>query len=96
MTARITDIQTSTRKSPVFSIYDIKSRQYQPPFVMRTIEEAIRGFSYACKKDGSNFKEFPADFTLYQVAFFDDELGQLESLQPIALSNAAEHAHAKD
>lgn len=61
----------------VFSVYDMKSEAYMPPFFAPTSASAIRSFSDAVHKDGSVFNKHPEDFVLYEIGTFSEQSGEL-------------------
>lgn len=54
---------------------DSVSEIYLPPFQMRTIGEATRGVLTTAKNTDSHLYSSPDDYTLWQIATFDDNSG---------------------
>lgn len=59
----------------VFSVYDSKAEAYLPPFMMTTKGQAIRAFQDAITDGKSQFCKHPQDYTLFEIAEFDDSVG---------------------
>lgn len=63
----------------VFTVYDEKSEAYLQPFFMDTVGQAIRAIQ-DCMGDANHaFSRHTADYTLFQVATYDDSKGIFES-----------------
>ena len=62
-------------KYGMFSIYDEKAQAYLPPFILPATEMAIRTFGDCVNSQEHQFGKHPADYTLYQIAEFDDDTG---------------------
>jgi len=74
----------------VYSIYDSKCEFYTQPFMVRAKGEAIRAFSDLANDDKTQVGQHPEDFTLFQLATFDENTGKYESLltpKSICLAN---------
>ena len=73
------------------TVYDSKTMAYLPPITLKTKAEAIRSFQAACKDENSNFSKWPEDYTMFQIAEWDEEKGVVTNLDsPIVLANASE------
>jgi len=68
-------------KLNVFSVYDSKAEAYLPPFVSQNRAVAIRSFTAAAQDSTHNFCRHAADYTLFEIAEFDDVAGQLTPLK---------------
>lgn len=68
----------------VFSVYDSVSQVFHTPMFLRTRAEAVRGFSQQAKMKDSPISQHPTDYILYHVGTWDEETGNLESLETIA------------
>lgn len=71
---------TTLNSEKVFSIKDLKADSFGAPILCATNEEAIR----ACKirllyDQGSLIQQFPADYMLYHVGYFNTKTGVMES-----------------
>lgn len=56
----------------VFSVFDSKIGAFMTPFFMRSRGEALRAFSDAVNKEGSNMGPHAEDFTLFLLGDWDD------------------------
>lgn len=65
-------------KLKMVSIYDSKAQAYLPPFFVRHVAHAVRGFQGALTNAETDFGKFPIDYSLHEFGEFDDETGQLE------------------
>lgn len=59
-------------KLKLFCIFDSKVGAFNKPFAARTNGEAIRMFESAVKAESGGMRGFENDFSLYEVASFDD------------------------
>lgn len=75
-------------KTKIYSVYDSKSKAFQPPSVFRTSDEAIRQFGVQITEPGSPFFKYAEDFSLFECGSFDDESGMIESYPPIQVVTA--------
>ena len=66
----------------VYAIYDSAAHVFTAPTIDISDASAVRSFKQAIANSGSvmNFK--PDDFSLYQIASFDVETGEIEPLTP--------------
>jgi hypothetical protein len=62
-------------KYGMFSIYDEKAQAFLPPFILPETGMAIRTFGDCINSQEHQFGKHPADYTLYQIAEFDDDTG---------------------
>lgn len=60
----------------VFATYDSKGGFYNDPFMVRSKGEAIRGFMTAANDPKTSIGQYPEDFTLFQLAQYDDHSGK--------------------
>jgi len=67
-------------KVQVFSIYDSKAEAYLPPMFLQSKGLALRAFSDAVNKTGHDLNKWAADYTLFHIAEYDDERGEIEML----------------
>jgi len=75
-------------KKFLFCVYDSAAGAYLDPFVAPTVEYAIRSFRQAVNREGSQFGEYPQDYTLFSIGGFDGETGNLISQNPVSLGVA--------
>ena len=69
----------------LFSVYDSKTNSYSQPMTQLTTPSAIRDFSAECKKSDSRLNQFAEDFTLFELASFDQDTG---TIIPLATPHA--------
>lgn len=62
-------------KLKMFAVYDSKSATYSQITTMRRREEAIRAFAIACQNNQSDFYKYAEDYSLFEIASFDDDVG---------------------
>lgn len=62
-------------KTKVCVIYDSKIGYYESPMFFRTRADAIRAFSDVANDTGTKFFKHGGDFTMFEVAEYDDETG---------------------
>lgn len=63
--------------SKVFTVYDSKADLWLNPFCMRSRGEALRSWAAVVNDEQSQFCKFPTDFSLFEVADFDDNNGNV-------------------
>lgn len=74
----------------VCSVFDSKAAVYANPFYSPNTAVAIRDFSHACHDPNVALFRNPEDYSLYQVATFDDESGLfVPTVPPAFLISAA-------
>ncbi|WNK15063.1 MAG: nonstructural protein [Microvirus sp.] len=59
-------------KLGVFTVFDSKSLTYYQPFYMASVGAAVRAFADSVNEKGHAFNLHPEDYTLFQVADYDD------------------------
>lgn len=64
-------------KLKAFSIYDVKSESYSPPFFQNTVGLAIRMFTEAANDPETRIAKYPTDFTIFEIGTFDDSSGTI-------------------
>lgn len=57
----------------LYSVYDNKAKAYSNPFTSVNQSTAIRDFTQAARDPNSQLSKFSEDFTLVELAEFDDE-----------------------
>jgi hypothetical protein len=62
-------------KLKMFTVYDDKAKAYLPPFFQPTTEMAVRVFDDTVNSVDHSFSKHPGDYTLFEVAEFDDAKG---------------------
>lgn len=67
----------------LYSIFDMKSRHYQPPVACINDGHAWRMFAMHFQKgEVAMYREFPEDFEIYRVGTFDEEKGLIMTEHP--------------
>lgn len=75
----------------VFSVYDSKMGCYARPFHTKTLGEAMRSWSDFVNERGTAANNHPEDFTLFELAEFDEDTGLfIPHNTPIARGKALE------
>lgn len=83
-------------KLGIFSVYDEKAEAYLQPFFALTKGSALRAFADAVNDPKHEFARHAADYTLFQIGFFDQETGFVESERPVPLGNAVEFREVEE
>ena len=69
-------------KLNVYSIFDSAAKAYMSPFFMHNNGLAIRAFSDQVNSEKENqISKHPEQFTLFQIATYDDSTGKLEAVE---------------
>lgn len=78
------------------AVYDSKVKQHSSNSFQcfRTIEEAIRSFGAAAKKEGHDFQMFASDYTLWLLGHFYPETGEIEKVSRMQIASATEFANS--
>lgn len=64
----------------VYSIYDSKIDAYITPFYCHSHAEACRVVSQSAADPKTKLHQYPADFTLFCIAKYDDSTGEFSSV----------------
>lgn len=67
----------------VYSIFDVKSVSYGPPFCSHNDQTAIRSLREMVMDPNTSIGRFPADFKLYMIGSFDTDKGYLAGVDPV-------------
>lgn len=71
-----------------FAVFDAKAKLHLQPFFMRSVAEAVRAFGDLVNEQGHSFNLHPFDYTLVQLADYQEETGMLTPLkEPCVLVN---------
>ncbi|AXH75077.1 MAG: nonstructural protein [Microviridae sp.] len=62
----------------LYSIYDNKAKAFSNPFTSVNDHTAVRDFQRAATDPNSDICRFPEDYTLFQIASFNDENAVLD------------------
>jgi len=76
-------------KLMMFCIFDSKTQSFRAPFYARTAGEAERSFS-AILKEKNQLSEFPEDFSLHHVGYFDEQKGEVFPCKHLNLGLASQ------
>lgn len=77
-------------KIGVYSVFDSKAEVFSQPMFMGNRGQAIRSFQDEINRDNkeSLLHKHPADFSLFEIGFWDNEKGVFENLKaPANLGN---------
>nr|UXQ87976.1 MAG: nonstructural protein [Microvirus sp.] len=61
----------------LYSVFDQKAETYMAPFCVPTTGLAIRAFEDCVNSKTHHFGQHPHDYTLFQVASFDTDTGEM-------------------
>ncbi len=70
-----------------YSVYDSKAEIYLPPFCFPTHGASLRAFKETCNDGQSSIAKHPADYTLFYIGEWDDNIGIQETVTHINLGN---------
>lgn len=62
----------------IFSVYDRAANAYLQPFFMPARGLAIRAFTDLVNDEKNQFSKHPADYQLFELGSYDDNLGKLD------------------
>lgn len=65
----------------VFSVLDTKAQAFLRPFFAVNKAVAIRQFQTECQNQQSMFSQHPEDFCLFELGMWDENSGELRSLE---------------
>lgn len=75
----------------IFTIYDVKAECYLPPFNFPKTAMAIRVVTANVADPEHMFCQFPADYTLFELADYDDATGKIHPYNaPLSLGSLVE------
>lgn len=78
-------------KQHIFCVMDTKTNYFNLPFFQPTVPSGQRLFRNLASDGQSLISRFPADFVLFQIGEFDDELGVVTPCNPINLGSAVDY-----
>lgn len=73
----------------VYTIYDVKAEAYHQPFYAASRGIAIRLFTEAANDKKINIGKYPADYTLFEIGYWDDSNAEFKchpTLIPLGLA----------
>ncbi|AXH73764.1 MAG: nonstructural protein [Microviridae sp.] len=76
-------------QSSLYAVHDAKAVAFCTPFVSDNDSTALRAFRFAANDLSTDIGRYPSDFTLYVIGTFDNQSGQVFSIEPAALALAA-------
>lgn len=76
--------------SKMFAIYDLKAKNFWPPYCSVTPGVGIREFATMVKSPQTGLSKFPEDYVLYQIGTYDDAQGVVTSEVHVLLAKATE------
>lgn len=79
----------------IYSIQDLKSKTFNPPFYQKNTAEALRTFQKLCNDKNSIINEYPEDFVLLKLGNFCDETGEIIPSQPSTIGTASQYLRAE-
>lgn len=62
----------------IFTVYDSKAEAFLEPFFAETAGLAIRSFETAANTSGHAFSKYAADFTLFEIGAFDQQICEFD------------------
>nr|QJB19218.1 MAG: nonstructural protein [Microvirus sp.] len=63
----------------VYAVMDRAVRAFNVPMTYRSDDEAARSFSEAVAQEGTQFNKYAADYSLFFLGLYDDNLGVFEN-----------------
>lgn len=76
---------------PVFSVYDSKALHYGQPHVQQNSDVARRAFAQAANSPGNQISDNPEDFSLIEIALYDDEKGVMQPVDHVNYGLASQY-----
>lgn len=70
-------------KMKVYVVHDSKVGAYMQPFFCRTVGEALRSWTAVCNDGKSMMSTYPGDFSLFEVAEYDEGTGRFSQYEVI-------------
>lgn len=67
----------------IFTIFDKKIPVHKSPFVVESVEDAIRSFYRVANDSRSDINMFAGDFALYRVGELDINTGHVSPVEPV-------------
>jgi len=64
----------------IYAVYDSAVGAHMHPMFFQSRGQAVRAWLDACVDPNTQFSKHPADFTLFEIASYDEETGQFENL----------------
>lgn len=64
-------------KIMIYSVYDSKTGVFGQPNFLINRGAALRAWQEAANDNQSNIGKYPADFTMFEIGYWDDETGNV-------------------
>lgn len=75
----------------IFTVKDLKTEAYLPPFYLATKGAAIRSFSDTVNDPTHTFNKHPVDYVLFHLGEYNDSHATFEPLPaPLSLGSASD------
>ena len=75
----------------MMAIYDQAAGAYLPPWTIHNLAMARRAFGDCVNDPNHKFHLHPADYTLFNVAVFDDNTGSITDSKIVSCGNGVEY-----
>lgn len=72
-----------------YSLLDVKTGLYSPPFFLNHDAQAIRAILELSKDVNTTPAKYPEDYVLYKVGIFDDNVGTMGATSPANMGSVA-------
>lgn len=80
----------------VFAVHDSKAEAFLQPFFSQTVATALRSFAQAAQDEQHQFHTHAGDYSLFQIAEYDEQTGRIKPLDSnVLLGNALEYLNAQ-
>jgi len=66
----------------IYAVHDYKARVFGNPYTAVNDDVALRDYSRACTDPNSDLSHFPADYSLFAIAAYDDATGAISPFTP--------------
>jgi len=80
----------------IFTVHDRAALAYLDPFTSQSVGTAERSFSAAVQDENHHFHKHAPDFTLYLIAEFNQETGEVVPVDRVLIGNAVDFLPARD
>lgn len=75
----------------ICSVFDKAGAAYSRPFSAPTVAMAIREFGMICQEPEHQFNKFPEDYSLVQLATWDELKGVITPVKEVKLAMATDY-----
>ena len=74
----------------IVAVHDRQLDTFMRPFTAQSVGQALRSFKDETNREGSELRAHPEDYALYQLGTFNEQTGQVTSLdKPLQLALAS-------